>query len=165
MTVQSGAQLPVLVRQVFGSGWKGSGVSGLAGARCWVLRDQASCRPREWWWGLGRRRDPHGSSMGHMKLAVTAGGVWCRSYVENYTVDASILDRSQQGLPFGWSCCRVDRNFNLCGQVSKSKRWMPWHLEPKKDVEICDKPRGADNRAVSRGFPNGETPPGDLSTW
>jgi len=42
---------------------------------------------------------------------------------------------------------------------------MPWHLEPKKDVEICDKPRGADNRAVSRGFPNGETPPGDLSTW
>lgn len=24
-------------------GWNGSGVSGLAGARCWVLRDQASC--------------------------------------------------------------------------------------------------------------------------
>jgi hypothetical protein len=25
-----------------GLGWNGSGVSGLAGARCWVLRDQAS---------------------------------------------------------------------------------------------------------------------------
>jgi hypothetical protein len=51
----------------------------------------------------------------------------------------------------------------LCGQVFKSKRWMPWHLEPKKDVEICDKPRGADNRAVIRGSPNGETPPGGLT--
>jgi hypothetical protein len=47
-------------------------------------------------------------------------------------------------------------------QVFKSKRWMPWHLEPKKDVVICDKPRGADKRAVIRGFPNGETPPGPL---
>ena len=53
----------------------------------------------------------------------------------------------------------------LCGQVFKSKRWMPWHLEPKKDVEICDKPRGADNRAVIRGCPNGETPPGRVRTW
>ncbi len=34
---------------------------------------------------------------------------------------------------------------------------MPWHLEPKKDVVICDKPRGADKRALIRGFPNGET--------
>lgn len=36
---------------------------------------------------------------------------------------------------------------------------MPWHQEPMKDVEICDKPRGADKRAVIRGCPNGETPP------
>jgi len=34
---------------------------------------------------------------------------------------------------------------------------MPWHQEPKKDVEACDKPREAGNRAVIRGFPNGET--------
>jgi hypothetical protein len=34
---------------------------------------------------------------------------------------------------------------------------MPGHLEPKKDVVICDKPRGVDKRAVIRGFPNGET--------
>jgi hypothetical protein len=35
---------------------------------------------------------------------------------------------------------------------------MPWHLEPKKDVAICDKPRGVDKRALIRGSPNGETP-------
>ena len=37
---------------------------------------------------------------------------------------------------------------------------MPWHLEPKKDVAICDKPRGVDKPTVIRGFPNGETRPG-----
>ena len=26
-----------------------------------------------------------------------------------------------------------------------------------KDVGICEKPRGADNQAVIRGYPNGET--------
>ena len=46
---------------------------------------------------------------------------------------------------------------HLCGQVFKGARWMPWHQEPKKDVGICDKPRGADNQAVIRGCPNGET--------
>ena len=30
----------------------------------------------------------------HEAGSVVPGGVWCRSYVENYTVDASILDRS-----------------------------------------------------------------------
>ena len=45
----------------------------------------------------------------------------------------------------------------LCGQVNKGARWMPWHQEPMKDVGGCDKPRGAANRAVIRGFPNGET--------
>ena len=52
-------------------------------------------------------------------------------------------------------------------QIYKCKRWMPWHLEPKKDVAICDKPREADKRALIRGFPNGETPlgpQGDLVT-
>ena len=41
---------------------------------------------------------------------------------------------------------------------------MPWHLEPKKDVVICDKPRGVDKRAVIRGFPNGETQQGRVRT-
>jgi hypothetical protein len=39
---------------------------------------------------------------------------------------------------------------------------MPWQLEPKKDVAICDKPRGADKRALIRGCPNGETPSGPV---
>jgi hypothetical protein len=99
-------------------------------------------------------------------------------------VDASILDSmssdvgsqkvSRQEALFGVSVWRIHWSIsrhrfdgvarirsNSCDfQVSKSKRWMPWHLEPKKDVVICDKPRGADKRAVIRGFPNGETPPG-----
>ena len=49
---------------------------------------------------------------------------------------------------------------DLCGQVFKGTRWMPWHQEPKKDVGICDKPGGVDNRALIPGCPNGETPPG-----
>ncbi len=48
----------------------------------------------------------------------------------------------------------------ICGQVFKGARWMPWHQEPMKDVGACDKPRGAGNRAVIRGCPNGETPLG-----
>src|SRR5947209_32556 len=65
-----------------------------------------------------------------------------------------------------WSCpthrkvCQGTIHTHVCGQVSKSKRWMPWHLEPKKDVAICDKPRGVDKRTSIRGSPNGETPPG-----
>ncbi len=43
--------------------------------------------------------------------------------------------------------------------MCKSAWWMPWHQEPMKDVEICDKPRGADKQALIRGSPNGETPP------
>ena len=35
--------------------------------------------------------------------------------------------------------------------------WMPWQTGPMKDVGGCDKPRGAANRALIRGFPNGET--------
>ncbi|MEA2203189.1 MAG: hypothetical protein QOI89_3979, partial [Solirubrobacteraceae bacterium] len=42
-------------------------------------------------------------------------------------------------------------------QENKGTRWMPWHQEPMKDVDGCDKPRGAAERALIRGFPNGET--------
>lgn len=105
--------------------------------------------------------------------------------VENYIVDASILEtglrscftkgESPRGRLSGRLCWRIHWSISQhrlwvvlhdsisCDfQVFKSKRWMPWHLEPKKDVVICDKPRGADKRAVIRGFPNGETPPGPL---
>ena len=47
----------------------------------------------------------------------------------------------------------------LYGQVNKCMRWMPRQLEAMKDVAVCDKPRGADKRALIRGFPNGETHP------
>ena len=67
----------------------------------------------------------------------TRPGLDSRPYLENCTVDASIKI--------------------LCGQVNKGARWMPWHQEPMKDVGGCEKPRGAANRAVIRGFPNGET--------
>ena len=43
-------------------------------------------------------------------------------------------------------------------QVFKGTRWMPWHQEPKKDVGICEKPGGVDNRTLIPGCPNGETP-------
>ncbi len=36
---------------------------------------------------------------------------------------------------------------------------MPGHQEPMKDVGGRDRPRGAVNQAVIRGFPNGETRP------
>jgi hypothetical protein len=61
---------------------------------------------------------------------------WRRPYLENYTVDASIF---------------------VARQATKGTWWMPWHQEPMKDVGACDKPRGVGNRAVIRGFPNGET--------
>ena len=35
--------------------------------------------------------------------------------------------------------------------------WMPWQTGPMKDAGGCDKPRGAANRALIRGFPNGGT--------
>lgn len=63
---------------------------------------------------------------------VVRAGDW--SLVENCTVDASI-----------------------CGQVFKGARWMPWYQEPMKDAGGRDRPRGAANRAVIRGCPNGET--------
>ena len=46
---------------------------------------------------------------------------------------------------------------DMCSQVFKGTRWMPWYQEPKKDVGACDIPRGAGSQAVIRGFPNGET--------
>jgi len=34
----------------------------------------------------------------------------------------------------------------LYGQVNKRMRWMPRRQEAMKDVVVCDKPRGADNK-------------------
>ena len=75
----------------------------------------------------------------------------------------SVVDRSREA-----SCMRVDLadgslfencivDASICGQVFKGARWMPWHQEPMKDVGGHDRPRGAVNRALIRGCPNGET--------
>ena len=53
--------------------------------------------------------------------------------------------------------CSILRTL-FCVEVFKGARWMPWHQEPMKDVGICDKPGGVDNRTLIPGFPNGETP-------
>ena len=100
--------------------------------RCWVLRARAKARPS----GAGLRPawTPPNDEPPPLAEGVDSK-VGCRPYVENYTVDASIF----------------------VAQVFKGARWMPWHQEPKKDVGICDKPRGVDNQTVIRGFPNGET--------
>ena len=47
--------------------------------------------------------------------------------------------------------------FGLYDQVTKRTRWMPWRQKAMKDVEVCEKPRGADKQALIRGCPNGET--------
>ena len=47
--------------------------------------------------------------------------------------------------------------FGLYDQVTKRTRWMPWRQKAMKDVEVCDKPRGAGKQALIRGCPNGET--------
>ena len=88
-------------------------------ARCWVLRERAFSVPRT---GSTRRG--------------CGGACRDRPYLENCTVDASII----------CSC-----------QVNKGTRWMPWHQEPKKDVGACDKPREVGNQTLIRGFPNRET--------
>ncbi len=47
--------------------------------------------------------------------------------------------------------------FGLYDQVTKRTWWMPWRQKAMKDVEVCEKPRGADKQALIRGCPNGET--------
>src|SRR5215472_3776281 len=67
----------------------------------------------------------------------------CRAHLENCIAVSGVL-----------SVRKADRN-----QENKGTRWMPWHQRPMKDVDGCDKPRGAAERASIRGFPNGETHP------
>ena len=97
-------------------------------AHCWVLRDRASISLDHPSRELPTRRIRRHGQHGH--------DGWDRPYLENYTVDASIF---------------------VARQATKGTWWMPWHQEPMKDVGACDKPRGVGNRAVIRGFPNGET--------
>ena len=42
-------------------------------------------------------------------------------------------------------------------KLSKGRWWMPRQREAMKGVAGCDKPRGAAEQALIRGFPNGAT--------
>jgi hypothetical protein len=96
-------------------------------AHCWVLRDRVI--------DFSGPPSPRTVRVGiRRRQARTRWGR--RPYLENYTVDASIF---------------------VARQATKGTWWMPWHQEPMKDVGACDKPREVGNRAVIRGFPNGET--------
>lgn len=75
------------------------------------------------------------------------GGVWCWWF----RLVAGRVLRTEQWTRASYLCV------SFVAQVFKGARWMPWYQEPKKDVGICDKPRGVDNQTVIRGFPNGET--------
>ena len=130
----------------FGSG-KAAGGSEIGLARCWVLRERASARTPP---ALpppatcrGRLGEGGPSRVERPPLLIKAGR---RHATTTGTGTTRILRTAQ------WT-----RASKFCGQVNKGARWMPWHQEPMKDVGGCDKPRGAVNRAVIRGFPNGET--------
>ena len=98
-------------------------------AHCWVLRDRVIRSLVD----HPHRELPTGQICPRGKHGHEG---WNRPQLENYTVDASIF---------------------VARQATKGTWWMPWHQEPMKDVGACDKPREVGNRAVIRGFPNGET--------
>ena len=104
-------------------------------ARCWVLRERAIARNLRVGLRAGYR----------IRLAVEPPGTPGQAPMNEAETARSL--RTAQ-----WT-----RASYICGQVFKGTRWMPWHQEPMKDVGACDKPRGAGNRAVIRGSPNGET--------
>ena len=61
-------------------------------------------------------------------------------------------------------CCPVVRGCLVAGGAAcwvvlpvKGVWWMPWRTGPMKDVWGRDRPRGAADRALIRGCPNGET--------
>jgi hypothetical protein len=133
-------------------GTVGTGSVGVRGplARCWVLRERAivssvTLKPSGFLCGPS---GPGGSreasvAIGRLSPAVPPG-----------------LPGSGRGVVAGGPSVLRELHSgreHLCGQVTKGARWMPWHQEPMKDVGGCDMPRGAVNRAVIRGFPNGET--------
>ena len=70
-------------------------------------------------------------------------------------VTVSKMPRNQACLVMGVTSRSVV--LGLYSQATKRIRWMPWQSEAMKDVEACDKVRGAGKQAVIRAFLNGET--------
>jgi hypothetical protein len=108
----------------------------------WVWSGCAYC------WVLWERRTP------------LRGGAFLVLVFENCRVSASIYQHGQHVFSMVSMCqhvvlfCVV-----LCCvcQVVEGARWMPRRQKPMKDVGGCDMPRGAANRALIRGCPNGGT--------
>ena len=70
-----------------------------------------------------------------------------------------VISRTYSEVILSYLCCMVSNYLGLYSQVTKSMRWMPRRQKAMKDVVVCDKPRGVDNKRYIRGFPNGETQP------
>jgi hypothetical protein len=122
------------------------------------------------WWELSSVR----GWCGGCRAGVPGVGVVFENWtVERVTIVARIFARPP-GVGGGWWCSCAMSEFLVivffglvCGvlgrpggwvvQVGKGARWMPGHQEPMKDVGGCVKPRGAVNRALIRGCPNGGT--------
>jgi hypothetical protein len=68
------------------------------------------------------------------------------------------LDLNARSHPMSSVGVRLQSSDN---QAKKGARWMPRLQEATKDVGGCDKPRGAANQALIRGFLNGETHAGE----
>ena len=151
-------------------------------ARCWVLRDRRGCALRSVFGRcLGLLAEPDvGLGMGECRPYVENYTVDASIFEHRRSIHLlgvvfennvltpwpsgrgtkTIGHVSASDAPSGAEMLGRDSYSCMWCQVLKSKRWMPWQLEPKKDVAICDKPRGADKRALIRGCPNGETPGG-----
>ena len=51
---------------------------------------------------------------------------------------------------------RSESKWKKIGQANKSKGWMPWHQEPKKDAKSCEKPWGGAHIQRTRGIRMGK---------
>jgi hypothetical protein len=86
-------------------------------SRCWVLRDRS--------WRSSRRPLPS-------RTLKTAQQPISNSPTGSLEVRSNMVITVPEGL----APVRCDHR-----QDSKGTRWMPWHLEPKKGVNDCEKPR------------------------
>ena len=81
----------------------------------------------------------------------------CRLVFDNFIRRGKKARRALRGRGGNVSAFTRARREDTAGQATKGTRWMPRHQPAMKDVDSCEKPRGAAKQALIRGFPNGET--------